>query len=177
MDLSYDDDDIFEPYSLAKEAKALKELLTTFNFKGEEELGKNIPLYNNAVRTNVLREHRACIIRDPAKLKEVFDFFNKQGDLYYGLEVKLGSNTVYVHALLETQGKVKGIWFFDYNKPLSTNKVIQLCQTLENIGINEGIIVTNLFSGHAKDFLIREEKENGISIKLLYSSETMIPSY
>ena len=177
MDLSHDDDDIFEPYSLAKEAKSLKELLTTYQFKGREELGKKIPSFNNAIRTDVLREHRACIIRDPVKLKEVFDFFNKQGELYYGLKVKLGSNTVYIHALLETKGKVKGIWFFDYNKPLSTNKVIQICQTLENIGVNEGIIVTNLFSGHAKDFLVREEKENGITIKLLYSSETASKSY
>ncbi|MHA1912104.1 MAG: hypothetical protein ACTSYA_10440 [Candidatus Kariarchaeaceae archaeon] len=177
MDLSYDDDDIFEPYSLEKEAKSLKELLTTYNFKGGEELGKRIPAYNNAIRTDVIREHRACIIRDPVKLKEVFDFFNKQGEIFYGLKVQLGSNTVYIHALLKTKGKVKGIWFFDYNKPLSTNKVIQICQTLEDVGINEGIIVTNLFSGHAKDFLVREEKENGIAIKLLYSSETTLPDY
>jgi len=177
MDLSYDDDEVFEPYSLAKEAKALKELLTEFEFKGEEELGERISSFNNAVRTNVLREHRACIIRDPVKLKEVLDFFNNQGEVYYGLKVELGSNTVYIHAILKSKGKTKGIWFFDYNKPLSTNKVIQLCQTLEHIGLNEGIIVTNLFSGHAKDFLIREEKENGIKIKLLYSSETSLPKY
>ena len=177
MDLSFDDDDVFEPYSLAKEAKSLKELLTTYKFKGGEELGKSIPSYNNAVRTDVIREHRACIIRDPCKLKEVFDFFNKQGELCYGLKVGLGSNTVFIHALLESKGKVKGIWFFDYNKPLSTNKVIQICQTLEHVGIQEGVIVTNLFSGHAKDFLVREEKENGITIKLLYSSETVPPNY
>lgn len=125
------------------DAQALQQVMD-YDFRHEGELGQNLDRFNGAMRVDILRDHKKSILKSPKDLLILINYLVKEHrlNLSYGLQL----DKKLVHFMLENNKMKIGIFYLDQKRVVSMKQVHLVEKTINLLGLDQGIILSNNYS-------------------------------
>lgn len=125
------------------DTQALQKVMD-YSFKHEGELGQTLDRFNGATRVDILRDHKKSILKSPEDLLYLINYLVKENhlNLSYGLQLQRHM----VHFMLENEKMKIGIFYLDQKRCVSMKQVHLVEKTINLLGLDQGIILSNNYS-------------------------------
>jgi hypothetical protein len=150
----------FAPPEYNEDIEALQALFN-FPLKNDNDFGNAVSRYNGALRFDVLRDPKSCIIKNPKKFLDVIRYVEKISGIKpsHGIKIKDKSSApLYVHLLVEYEnGSSIGVFYFDAKRTLAITQIHQVERAINAANLSGALIICNLIG------LIAQEETDRIN--------------
>lgn len=144
------------------------EILMSFPYDNRDELGMKLKRFNNAIRTNIVAENDARLVRNPKNWVDLLRFITKSGHMPSpGLKFKKGSKYKYIHFVVEESKKI-GYLYYDTRRELHTRRIHSAERILDHLNLDRINIIANKIGNNARNEVDRINSQRGNLFTLNY---------